>query len=116
MHELSITRNILEIVNDKTVTAGRNPPKVKNILVLVGELSGVEPDSVSFYFDLMKKDYNLDEASITFSHVPASMKCGKCGLEFKYDQLSWNCPGCGDPGIAISKGTECYVESIEVAE
>jgi len=112
VHELSITRSILEIVNDKAGNGGN----VKNIFVLVGELSGIEPDSVSFYFDLMKKDYNLDGAAITFTTVPAAMKCSKCGLEFKYDPLSWECPGCGNTGISIIKGSECLIESIEVDE
>ncbi len=115
MHELSVTRGILEIVSDKAVTAA-GKARVKGIWVQVGELSGVEPDSVSFYFDIMKKDYNLEEALISFIRVPAVMKCGKCGREFKYESLSWNCPACGDPGISIIEGSDCCVESIEVDE
>jgi len=104
----------LEIVSDKAGKPGAC--RVKNIVVSVGELSGVEPDSVSLYFDLLKKEYNLENATISFTPVPAMMKCGKCGKEFNYDPLSWDCPSCGDRGIAISMGTECYVDSMEVEE
>jgi hydrogenase nickel incorporation protein HypA/HybF len=115
VHELSVTKGILEIVNDKALVAA-GKAKVRSILVQVGELSGVEPGSVSFYFDIMRKDYGLEEASINFVLIPAVMKCAKCGIEFKYEPLAWNCPSCGDPGLSIIAGSDCCVESIEVDE
>jgi Zn finger protein HypA/HybF involved in hydrogenase expression len=44
------------------------------------------------------------------------MKCRDCGKEFKYDPVTWLCPGCGSASLQILQGSECYVESIEVDE
>jgi len=114
MHEMTVTRSLLEIVNDKVSEI--NAGKVNRINILVGELSGVEKDSVSFYFDIMKKDYNVADAEIAFVDMPAVMTCRDCGKEFDYDPVSWLCPGCSSASLQVLKGSECYVESIEVDE
>jgi len=114
MHEMSVTRSLLEIVSEKSREI--NAVRVSKITIMVGELSGVEKDSVSFYFDIIKKDYNVEDAVMEFLVLPAMMKCRDCGKEFKYDPLTWLCPGCGSAGLQILQGSECYVESIEVDE
>ena len=112
MHELSITKNLLEIVKDKSSEA--KAQKVGQISIVVGELSGVEMECIQFYFDILKKDYNLEEAVLNFCNVPSLLKCRTCGQEFHAEDLPWICPGCGGYSLEILKGSECYVESIEV--
>ena len=45
MHELSITCSIVELVSD--TARGR---KVNRVMVEIGQLSGVVPDSIAFWF------------------------------------------------------------------
>ncbi|HJX03877.1 MAG TPA: hydrogenase maturation nickel metallochaperone HypA [Dehalococcoidia bacterium] len=112
MHELGITRNILEIALEQAGEADAH--KINLIHVVAGELSGIEPDCISFYFNILKKDYSLGDAELSISKVPAKLKCRSCDTEFVSSEMPWSCPGCGSLNLEIVTGGECYVESIEV--
>ncbi len=111
MHELSITKNIMEIVRDKALE--NRVTKVTQIKVCAGSLSGIEPQCVQFYFDLLRNDYGLSEAELVLHKVPALFKCRNCSYEFESDNMVWTCNKCNHTGIEIINGSECYIESIE---
>ena len=53
MHELPITRDILNIALNEAKAA--QAAKINTIYLVVGELSGVSSECVLFYFDFLKK-------------------------------------------------------------
>lgn len=112
MHELPITQSMLDIVVNKARESGRE--KVTRINTVIGILSGVEKSCVEFYFDCLKAEYSLTDAVLDIIVIPAQLKCRNCGREFAAEDLPWSCPGCDSYSVAIIKGNECYVESIEV--
>lgn len=112
MHELVITQSLLDTVLDEAKAAKAN--KVTRINLIVGELSGVASDSVQFYFDILKKDTAVQEATIDFKPVPAQLRCRDCGTDFPPADGLWVCPNCGSYSIEIISGRDCYIESIEV--
>ena len=112
MHELPITQSMLDIVVEKARESGAE--KVTKINTVLGALSGVEKSCMELYFDCLKGEYGLTDAELSITSIPVLLKCRKCDTEFSSDDLPWTCPNCGGYSIAIVKGNECYVESIEV--
>ena len=80
MHELSITRSLLDQALAEAEKHGAK--RISRIRLLLGESGGVVPDCVQFYFDEMKKGTTADEAELEFKRVPLRIRCPKCGTEF----------------------------------
>ncbi len=101
MHELPVTRNIIEIAIEKAAQA--KAQKISRIDVVIGEISGVETDCVSFYFDILKKDYDMAGTSLIFHTEAASLQCRQCNREFSSKGIPWACPECNSLNVAIKK-------------
>ena len=111
MHELSITENMLAVALAKGKEAGAS--RISRINLVIGELTGVASDCVSFYFDFVAKDTIAHQATLSFENRPTSLRCRSCGRVFPPDG-TWACPGCGAEQVEIVGGRELYVDSIEV--
>jgi hydrogenase nickel incorporation protein HypA/HybF len=108
MHELSITRSLLDQALSE---AGKHGAKrISRIRLLLGESGGVVPDCVQFYFDEMKKGTAAAEAELEFQRVPLRIRCPKCGAEFGKIEEMCSCNAGGD----IVSGQELVIESIDV--
>jgi hydrogenase nickel incorporation protein HypA/HybF len=112
LHELPITKSLLDIIKTKAVEV--NAGKVDSVKVVVGELSGVEKDCLAFYFDILKKDYGLDDTRLIVEVVPSQVVCRDCNKKFVPQNLPWACPDCSGLNLTIQNGDECYIESMEV--
>ncbi len=112
MHEASITESMLSLALEKAREA--KAAKVTGINLVVGELAGVVPDCVQFYFDVISKNTMAEGARLNFEIKPTQIKCRKCGNVFTPADHKWECPKCGDSNVEIASGRECYMESIEV--
>jgi hydrogenase nickel incorporation protein HypA/HybF len=88
--------------------------KIMRINLVVGELSGVVPDCVQFYFDQVSKNTIAEGAALNFEVKPTQLKCRKCGAVFTPADHEWACPQCKETSVEITSGRECYMESIEV--
>lgn len=60
MHEVSLVQGILDIVKEQTERSGLK--KVKKIGIKIGGGSHLEPSSLSFCFDMVKKGTLADDA------------------------------------------------------
>ena len=112
MHEYSITESILSLALEKAGEAEAS--KITRINLVIGELSGVVGDCVSFYFDFLSKDTIASGAGLSFEKIPTKLRCLNCKAVFSPENSSWACPECHEMGIDIISGRECYMESIEV--
>jgi hydrogenase nickel incorporation protein HypA/HybF len=112
MHELSITQSVLDLSVSKAREA--NAAAVKQINLVIGDMSSVLDDCVQFYFDFLSKGTIAEGAKLSFQRVPIKARCRKCGWEFNPSGENWKCPQCQDPGIEIVAGSEFYLDSIEV--
>ncbi|MFH1087998.1 MAG: hydrogenase maturation nickel metallochaperone HypA, partial [Chloroflexota bacterium] len=111
MHELAITEQILKLAVEKANDAGAK--KVTRVSLVVGELSGVAPECVQFYFEFLRHDSIAGEATLSFAPVAARLRCRDCAAEFSPEAI-WVCPKCQGRNISIAAGRECHLESIEV--
>ncbi len=112
MHELSVTQSILDIALEKARESQAS--RIKRINLVVGELSSIVDDCVQFYFDFVSSDSIASGAALSFTRIPAQVRCRNCGLSFSPDKSSWSCPQCSKWDAEIIAGNEFYIDSIEV--
>jgi hydrogenase nickel incorporation protein HypA/HybF len=112
MHELSITQSMVELALGEGKKAGAK--KIGKINLVIGEMSGVVDESVSFYFGFLSKDTIAEGATLEFKRVPMTTRCKDCGNEFTPKEFDWTCPKCKGAHLDVIAGDELRIESIEV--
>ena len=112
MHELSLTRSLVAIVNEKAQTA--RAKRVKTISVVVGKLSNAEPHSIMFAFDAVSADTLADGAQLVIEEVSGTAKCQACGCEYEVENYFTDCPQCQSSDVVVTGGDQLLVKSIEV--
>jgi len=112
MHELAITKSMLDLVLEQAEKAGAK--EVEKINLVIGEMTGVVGRCVQFYFDFLSKGTAAEGAALAFKVIPTTAKCLSCHKDFKLGEFDWTCPHCRSNNIEIVGGKELFVESIEV--
>jgi hydrogenase nickel incorporation protein HypA/HybF len=112
MHELAITESILNIAVEQAEM--HNASKVLEIRLKVGEFSGVLPQLIQDYFDIVSKDTIVEGAKLIIDRIPIGVKCNNCSHEATIDIMKIKCPVCGSTDVKIVSGKEFYVDSMEV--
>jgi hydrogenase nickel incorporation protein HypA/HybF len=112
MHELGITQGILDMAITRAKEA--ESKKVLQINLVIGEASSIVDDCIQFYFDFASKETLAEGAKLNFTRIPLQMKCRDCGNTFNPEKESWACPQCQKWDVELIRGTEFYMESIEV--
>jgi hydrogenase nickel incorporation protein HypA/HybF len=112
MHEQSIVENILAVALEHAEKA--QAKKILRIYLVVGDLSGVVEEGVTFYFNFLSKDTIAAEASLFFMHIPAQLRCRNCDTIFTPERLDFHCPTCKEQQVDIVGGRELYIENLEV--
>jgi hydrogenase nickel incorporation protein HypA/HybF len=108
LHELSVTQNILEIALRHAQEAGA--VRIREINLVIGELSSIVDDSVQFYWDIISEGTMAQGAVLRFERIPATLRCRECALS----RDDYACPACGSFAVGVGGGDEFYLESIEV--
>ena len=112
MHELSVTEGILNAALDEARKCGAS--KIIQIKRVMGELSGIVPECVQEYFDLLGEDTAADGARLDFTVLPAMLCCRGCGNKFRMEHMRLRCPVCLSGKVNIIQGKEFYLESLEI--
>ena len=112
MHELSVTQQVLNIAVEKAQENGA--ATIKQIDLVIGDLSSIVDESVQFYFDILSRGTPAEGAKLVFRRVPATVRCRRCTHEFTARGEDWTCPQCREMDCQIVTGNEFYLESIEV--
>ncbi len=112
MHEFSIVESLLALVLEHAEKA--EAERVVSVNLVVGELSGVVQEAVEFYWNFLTKETIASQSELIFKHVPAQLRCRKCGEVFYSSEHGYVCPKCGDRQVDIVAGRELYIESLEV--
>lgn len=124
MHELSITQAILDTALHYAEQA--HARAIRALDVRVGALSGIVPDSLQFYFDLINKGTLAEGARLEVALVPPRARCRACGVERDLPgeaggievwlaQLESLAPcACGQRAFELSGGMGCSLDSLDV--
>ena len=112
MHELSITMNILEIVEENAKTL--HAKIVHEIEMDIGELSGVDFDALEFAMQHAQKSKLLEKVEFVINRIPAKARCNTCNHEFELSDYYTACPKCNNFNHDIFQGKELKVKSIKI--
>ena len=111
MHELGITQNIVEIVAEQAKGSA-----VKRVILEIGQLSAILPDSIDFCFEICSQKTVLEGAKLEIIEIPGRGKCCHCGTEVTLDQPFGICPNCNSLDLEIIQGKDLKIKAMEVEE
>jgi len=103
MHELSIAAGILQRVEELAEHEGFCA--VEELRLEVGQLSGVETESLRFALESMVGGSLLAGARIRITEQPGRAWCGFCDEGVEVHSRAQVCPRCGRPGLRVLDGT-----------
>lgn len=113
MHELSIARDLIDLVVEEAARAGAS--RVVGVKLRLGALAGVIPSALRTAFDAARVGTPAAGAILHIEQVSPSIHCGHCGRERVLDGIqSRLCPMCGTPGAVLASGKELELADIEV--
>lgn len=112
MHEYSLTKQIVTIANN--TAKANHAARINTVSVVLGEHSGIIPDSVQMYFDMIAAGTEAEGAALRIRMVKQEMHCPSCNRNFIRPRFSFACPDCGTLGNPTDTGNEYYVESVEL--
>ena len=112
MHELSIAQNIFRAVSSALDQHGGGA--VLRVRIRVGELSGVEVESLKFCYEATVNETRLAGSVLDVELVHAEFLCGECGNSFRPDGFNRQCPSCGAAKARLETGTELEIVDFEV--
>lgn len=112
MHELGLMENIVTTVQDCAQENGAE--RVLKVILEVGSISGVVPESLEFCFGVCVQGTLLEGAQLEIHRIPALGKCRKCAHEFDLAVHSFSCPTCHLADWELLSGKELIIKALEV--
>ncbi len=115
MHEYGVTESIINTL--KKELEGRKKYKIKKINLVIGKYSGFSPESIDFYFTILKKNTIFSNAELNFIIKDIELECPECKSKFVSDSVFAVCKNCGfENKFNIISGNEFFIESVEIDE
>jgi hydrogenase nickel incorporation protein HypA/HybF len=110
MHETSVAQRMVDTAIE---VADRNGGgRVVGMRLLLGELTCVEPDTLSFAFGVVSRDTRVEGCPLEIVRVPTRLRCRGCGAE-RGGELLEPC-ACGMPGGEVLAGRELRLATIDI--
>ena len=113
MHEMSIAASMLEAVRAESV---RHNAHVLALGVKIGELSGVDSESLRFCFETLVQDTDLAPLALRIEHLPWRNRCRQCTQDFNVHEYRTDCPQCGSAETELASGKELEFAYMEIEE
>lgn len=114
MHELSIANSILDTVRAE---ASRRPgARLTKVGLRVGELAGVDPESLDFCFNVLVTETDLAPLALEIETRPRRQRCPQCDRTFRVVDFDISCPDCGAAQTCCISGDELEVVYLEVED
>jgi hydrogenase nickel incorporation protein HypA/HybF len=110
MHEVSLMRNLLAVVERAADGEGARP--VRSIHLRIGEMAGVSADALLFAFDVLSRGTVAEGGTLEYEIVPLAARCRTCGAGFCPAEYSFACPSCGSGDTEITAGREMEIDYI----
>jgi hydrogenase nickel incorporation protein HypA/HybF len=114
MHEMSVAKNILDIVHEHI--RSEEESKVRSIILKVGELSGIVSDSLEFCFSTLVDNTPLRGAKLLIQTIPISAACNSCNYISQLEYGIFFCEKCHSSDIKLITGKELQIEQIELED
>lgn len=117
MHEMSLVRDIVDIVLDEAEAA--NAAEITAVHVVIGEGRDIVEDYFEGLFQFLARGTVAEKAAMVLYKKPYRAKCNQCGHEFHLevrDPEKWRCPQCDVyKDYKLTSGMELYISKIEAS-
>jgi hydrogenase nickel incorporation protein HypA/HybF len=111
MHELSIASAVL---NTALKHADERP--VDAVVMRIGSLRQVVPDSLRFYWEVVARDTVCEDSRLEIVEIQARLECDDCGREWEPLIAAFRCPDCASPHASVVAGEELEIDYLELKE
>jgi hydrogenase nickel incorporation protein HypA/HybF len=111
---MSIASSVLEAVRAEAALHGGG--RVARVGLRIGEMSGVEPESLRFCMEALVKDTGLAPLALDIEMRPLTSRCRACGSEFAVVDYHFACTACGSPDTATAGGAELELAYLEMED
>jgi hydrogenase nickel incorporation protein HypA/HybF len=114
VHELSIASALLDQLEGEL--AKRPGAHFTKVGLKIGDLAGVDRDSLTFGFEALVKDSHWDPLALEIETIKRRQRCPACAKEFEAEHWSTACEACGNAATVTIAGEELQISYIEVDE
>ncbi len=114
LHEMSIAAAVLDAVRAETRLHGG--ARATRAGLRIGELSGVEPESLRFCLESLVAGDDLEPLAFDIETRPWTRRCLDCGAEFRVVEYNTACSGCGSAHTEAAGGDEMELSYLELEE
>ena len=111
---MSIAASVLEAV--RTETARHPGARATRAGIRIGELSGVEPESLRFCLETLVSSTDLEPLTFELEIRPWMRRCTQCGTEFRVTDYATSCSACGSAATEAAGGDEMEFSYLEIEE
>lgn len=115
MHEMSLTRNVLDIVLNEANAAGAT--RVQAVRITIGELRDIVEELFEGLFAHLARGTIAEGAELEIVRVPVTVRCRKCSMVYHLDvrdEDTFACPSCGLLDYELNSGMEFLVSGIDI--
>ncbi len=115
MHELALTRNVVDTVVNEAQKA--EATQVKAVYLVIGYARDIIDSLFEGCFEYLSRDTVAHGAELVIERIPLTVRCRECGMVYHIDVRddgTWPCPRCGERDYELNSGMEFYISRIEV--
>ncbi len=114
MHEMGIATAVLDAIRQE---AERRPgARVTKVGMKIGPLAGVDPDALSFSFEVLVSGTEFDKLELAIEACPIRYRCRACDETFPVADYDNTCPQCRTLDTECVGGTELQLAYLEMEE
>jgi hydrogenase nickel incorporation protein HypA/HybF len=114
MHEMSIANSVLDAVRAELQRFPNG--HVYKVGLRIGALAGVDPDALSFCFEALVRETDLDPLALEIEYRSRTHRCRGCGGSFAASAEDSVCPDCGGAESDFIGGDELELAYLEVED
>ena len=123
MHEFTTAHWIVDTALREALRHGAKA--VKEVHVVVGDLSLLRVEQVRFWFDVLKENTVLEDSELVVERKEGRVRCPSCGYEGPIEVVddpayhivfpTLTCPRCGE-AVEVVEGRDCEIKRIVVVK
>ncbi len=114
LHEMSIAAAVLDAVRRESGLHGGGCPSHAGLRI--GELSGVEPESLRFCLECLVAGTDLSATAFEIEVRPWTRRCRSCGAAFRVTEYNPACALCSSTDTEALGGDEIELAYIELED
>jgi hydrogenase nickel incorporation protein HypA/HybF len=112
MHEMALTESMIGIVEEEA--RRQSFSRVRAVVLEIGVLGCVEPESIRFCFDAVSRGTVAEGARLDIVLVTGEGWCIDCGMTVALAERFGACPVCGRHRVQMTAGDELRIREMEV--